>query len=138
MPILDPLTQQIIGFCYRISNILGHGFVEKVYENALAFELRKAKIPFAQRKYIEVFYEGVKVGKYLADLGVEDRVIVEVKAVQALDDAHIAQGLSYLRATGLGTCLLINFGKAKIEVRRLGMSRGMGAGEFELDVKDVP
>ena len=68
MPILDPLTQQIIGFCYRVSNILGHGFVEKVYENALAFELRKAKISFAQQKYIEVFYEGVKVGKYLADL----------------------------------------------------------------------
>lgn len=110
----------------------------KVYENALAFEWRKAKIPFAQRKYIEMVYEGVKVGKYLADLVVEDRVIVEVKAVQALDDSHSAQGLNYLRATGLGTCLLINFGKAKIEVRRLGMSLGKGAGDIELDVKDVP
>ena len=138
MPILDPLTQQIIGFCYRISNILGHGFMEKVYENALAFELRKAGMAFAQQKYIEVFYEGAKVGKYLADLVVEDRVIVEIKAVQALDDAHVAQGLNYLRATNLETCLLINFGKARIEVRRLNMRPGKAAGEFELDVKDVP
>ena len=138
MPILDPLTQQIIGLCYHISNILGHGFMEKVYENALAYELRKAGIAFAQQKYIEVFYEGVKVGKYLADLVVEDRVIVEIKAVQALDDTHIAQGLNYLRATNLEICLLINFGKAKIEVRRLTLSRGKGAGEIELDVKDVP
>ena len=73
MPILDPLTRQIIGFCYRVANILGHGFVEKVYENSLAFEWRRAQIPFAQQKYIEVCYEGVKVGKYLADLVVEDR-----------------------------------------------------------------
>ncbi len=81
MPIQDPLTQQIIGLCHRIANTLGHGFAEKVYENA--------------------------------------------------------QGLNHLRATGLPTCLLINFGKAKIEVRRLGMSPGKGTGEMELEVKDI-
>ncbi len=138
MPIQDPLTQQIIGCCYRIADTLGHGFMEKVYENALAFELRKGKIPFAQQQSIEVFCEGEKVGKFIADLVVEGRVIVEVKAVQALDDAHVAQGLNYLRTTGLPTCLLVNFGKAKIEVRRLGMSPGKGAGDMELEVKDVP
>lgn len=64
MPIQDPLTQQIIGMCYRIANTLGHGFVEKVYENALAFELRRAKITFVQQQSVEVFYEGENVGRY--------------------------------------------------------------------------
>ncbi|BDU71515.1 GxxExxY protein [Mesoterricola silvestris] len=137
MSIQDPLTQQIIGFSYRVANTLGHGFVEKVYENALAFEFRKAKIAFAQQQTVEVFYEGERVGHYKADLIVEGRVIVEVKAIQALSDVDVAQGLNYLRATGLPTCLLINFGKAKIEVRRLGMSPGRGAGEMELEVKDL-
>lgn len=137
MPIQDPLTQQIIGLCYRIANTLGHGFVEKVYENALAFEFRRAKIPFAQQQAIEVFYEGEKVGQYKADLIVEGQVIVEVKAIQALSEVDVAQGLNYLRATGLPTCLLINFGKAKIEVRRLGMSPAEGRGAMELEVKDI-
>jgi GxxExxY protein len=137
MPIQDPLTQQIIGLSYRVANTLGHGFVEKVYENALAFELRRAKVPFVQQKVVEVFYEGANVGRYKADLIVEDRVIVEIKAIQALSDVDVAQGLNYLRATGLPTCLLINFGKAKIEVRRLGMSPGKGTGSMELEIKDI-
>ncbi|BDU73617.1 GxxExxY protein [Mesoterricola silvestris] len=137
MPIQDPITQQIIGLSYRVANILGHGFVEKVYENALAFELRRAKVTFAQQKVLDVFYEGARVGRYKADLVVEGRVIVEVKAIQALGDVDVAQGLNYLRATGLPTCLLVNFGKAKIEVRRLGMSPGKGTGGMELEVKDV-
>jgi GxxExxY protein len=137
MPIQDPLTQQIIGLCYRIANTLGHGFVEKVYENALAFELRRAKIAFVQQQSIEVFYEEDKVGHFKADIIVEGRVIVEVKAIQALSDIDVAQGLNYLRATGLPTCLLINFGKAKIEVRRLGMGPGKGTGDMELEVKDI-
>jgi len=137
MPIQDPLTQQIIGFCHRIANTLGHGFAEKVYENALAFEFRKAKLAFAQQQTVEVFYEGERVGHYKADLIVEGRVIVEVKAIQALSEVDVAQGLNYLRATGLPTCLLINFGKAKIEVRRLGMKLGEGSGGMELEVKDV-
>ena len=91
---------------------MGHGFVEKVYE-------------------------GEKVGHYKADLVVEGGVIVEVKAIQALSEVDVAQGLNSLRATGLPTCLLINFGKAKIEVRRLGMSPGKGTEEMELDVKDI-
>jgi GxxExxY protein len=137
MPIQDPLTQQIIGLCYRIANTLGHGFVEKVYENALAFELRRAKIPFVQQQPIDVFYEGQRVGRYKADLVVEGKVIVEVKAIQALSEVDVTQGLNYLRATGLPTCLLVNFGKAKIEVRRLGMSPGKGTGTLELEVKDI-
>lgn len=137
MPIQDPLTQQIIGFCYRIANTLGHGFVEKVYENALAVELRRAKVTFVQQQPVEVFYEGQKVGRYKADPIVEGRVIVEAKAIQALSDVDIAQGLNYLRATGLPTCLLVNFGKGKIEVRRLGLGPGKGSGDMELEVKDI-
>lgn len=137
MPIQDPLTQQIIGFCYRIANTLGHGFIEKVYENALAFEFRKAKLAFAQQQKVEVFYEGERVGHYKADLIVEGQVIVEVKAIQSLSEVDVAQGLNYLRATGLPTCLLINFGQAKIEVRRLGMKHGGGTGGMELEVRDV-
>lgn len=137
MPIQDPLTQQIIGLCYRVANILGHGFAEKVYENALAFELRRAEVAFVQQQTVEVFYEGEKVGHYKTDLIVEGRVIVEIKAIQTLTDVDVAQGLNYLRATALPTCLLINFGKAKIEVRRLGLSPGKGTGGMDLEVKDI-
>jgi len=137
MPIQDPLTQQIIGFSYRIANTLGHGFVEKVYENALAFAFRKAKIAFAQQQTAEVLYQGERVGHDKADLIVEGRVIVEVKAILGLSEIEVAQGLNDLRATGLPACLLIHFGKTKIEVRRLGMKPGEGAGAMEPEVKDV-
>ena len=137
MAIQDPLTGLIIGCCYRVANELGNGFLEKVYERALAHELRKAKVKVVQQQGIEVFYDGVNVGDYEADLIVEGRVIVEVKAVTTLDDAHIAQCLNYMKATRLETCLLVNFGKARIQVRRLGMTRGTSAGEVELEVKDI-
>jgi len=120
-----------------VANELGNGFIEKVYENALAHELRKAKVKVVQPQGIEVFSDGVNVGNYEADLLVEGRVIVEVKAVRELDDAHVAQCLNYMKGTGLGICLLVSFGKSRIQVRRLGMSRGPPAGEVELEVKDV-
>ena len=122
MTVNDPLTEQIIGCCYRVANELGYGFLEKVYENALAHEFRKAR---------------VNVGNFVADLVVENRVIVELKAAQAIDDAHVAQCLHYLKATGLEVCLLVNFGKNKVEVRRFVLSQGGRRGEMELDVKDI-
>ena len=93
MTVNHPLTEQIIGCCYRVANMLGYGFLEKVYENALAHEFRKARAPFEQKKGIEVFYDGVNVGNFVADLVVANRVIVELKAAQAIDDAHVAQCL---------------------------------------------
>jgi GxxExxY protein len=117
MPIQDPLTGLIIGRCFRVANELGPGFLEKVYENALAFELREAKVNFVQQQSIVVFYRGAMVGRYQADLTVEGSVIVEVKAVQALDSAHVAQCLNDRRGTGLMTCLLVNFGRAKTWAR---------------------
>ena len=137
MPIQDPLTGLIIGCCFRVANELGPGFLEKVYENALAHELRKAKAKVIQQQGIEVFYDGVKVGNYEADLLVEGRVLVEVKAVQSLDSAHVGQCLNYMRGTGLVTCLLVNFGRAKIQVRRLSMSRGTETGDVDLKVDEV-
>jgi len=104
---------------YTIHVYLGHGHLEKVYENALAHELRKAGLSFGQQVPISVLYDGVCVGDYTADLLVEDLVIVELKSMKALDDVHLAQCLNYLKATGKPLCLLINFGAPKIEVRRL-------------------
>lgn len=89
----------IIGCCFRVANELGPGFLEKVHENALANELRKMKVKVVQQQGIEVFYDGINVGNYEADLLVEGQFLVEVKAVQALG-AHIAQCLNYMRGTG--------------------------------------
>ncbi len=112
------LTEKIIGCAYRVSNTLGCGFLEKVYENALAYELREQDIIVEQQKSIEVNYGGIIVGHYVADLMVSGRVIVELKSVKKLDEIHAAQTLNYLKATGLDVALLLNFGKPKIDIRR--------------------
>ena len=116
---LQPVTGRIIGCAFRVANGLGHGFIEKVYENALAHEMRKSGLGVAQQRGIVVFYDDVIVGEYTADLIVEDQVIVELKVVPALSDVHLAQCRNYLRATGKPLCLLINFGRPKVEIRRI-------------------
>ena len=116
---LDSITERIIGCIYKVSNMLGSGFLEKVYENALTLELRKNGLKVKQQHGIQVRYDGVVVGEFAADLLVEDKVIIELKATKALDDIHMAQCLNYLKATGLSVCLLINFGKPKAEIRRI-------------------
>lgn len=118
----NELTEKIIGCAYKVSNGLGCGFLEKVYENALAHELRKAGLRVRQQHPIQVFYDGVVVGDYVADLLVEDSVILELKAVRELDEVHRAQGLNYLNATGLHLCLLINFGNPRADIRRIVQS----------------
>jgi len=116
---VNEITRKIIGCSYTISNTLGIGFVEKVYENALAHEIRKTGLAVQQQYAFKVRYDGVVVGEFFADLLVEERVLVELKAVSALNNEHTAQALNYLRATGKEVCLLINFGMAKIEIKRL-------------------
>ncbi len=116
---LNNITEAIIGCAFKVSNKLGTGFLEKVYENALAMELRKKGLSPEQQKPLKVFYEGEIVGNFFADLVVEGSVIVELKHSNGLDPAHKAQCLNYLRATGLKLCLLINFGKPRIEIRRI-------------------
>ena|SRR5450759_3215284 len=115
----DQITSAIIKCAHKVSNKLGCGFLEKVYENALSHELRKAGIKVDQQRPIKVLYDGVVVGDYFADLLVEDVVIVELKTVKALDDTHFAQCLNYLKATEIRVCLLINFSKPLVDVRRI-------------------
>jgi GxxExxY protein len=116
---IDALTEIIIGCAYRVSNTLGCGFLEKVYENALAHELRKAELQVEQQKPLVVRYDNVVVGDYYPDLVVDGRIIVEVKCARALEPVHAAQCLNYLRATGITAGLVLNFGTPKLQIRRL-------------------
>jgi GxxExxY protein len=115
---LRELTETIIGAAFHVSNTLGCGFLEKVYENALAHELRKRGIRTEQQFPIPVVYDGLVVGDYFADLLVEDTVLVELKAVRAFEAVFEAQCLNYLKGTGRPICLLMNFGKPKVEIKR--------------------
>ena|SRR3989304_1101134 len=116
---LNEITEKIIGCAYQVANSLGCGFLEKVYENAVAHELRKAGLTTEQQRSIQVRYDGAVVGDYVADLLVEGSVLVELKAVKSLDDIHFSQCVNYLKATGLKVCLLINFGAPKVQIKRL-------------------
>src|SRR3569623_1260296 len=114
---LNRITETIIGCAYKVSNTLKFGLLEKCYKNALAHELRKAGLNVTVEHPIAVLYDGIVVGEYFADLLVEDCVIVELKAAKGIDEAHHAQCINYLTATGKPICLLINFGP-KVEVKR--------------------
>ena len=111
------LTERIIGVFYEVYNRLGYGFLEKVYENSMLIEFEKEKIPVIVQAPIKVFYEGKIVGEYFADLLVDDKVIVEIKATRVLAPEHEAQLLNYLKATDKEVGLLLNFGP-KPEIRR--------------------
>ena len=112
------ITEQIIKAFYKVYNTLGHGFLEKVYENALAIELRQQGLSVVQQAPIKVHYNGRLVGEYYADLLVEGKVIVELKTAEALTDEHHAQLLNYLKATEIEVGLILNFGPSEPEVRR--------------------
>lgn len=116
---LAGLTEKIIGCAYAVSNGLGAGFLEKVYENAMRVELQRVGLSVVQQHPIRVLWRDEVVGDYCADLLVEGAVIVELKAAKAFDDVHVAQCLNYLKATGIRVCLLINFGKPRVEIKRL-------------------
>ena len=103
----------------EVHNALGSGFLEKVYENALVIALGKRGLRCQQQAPIKVHYEGQVVGDYLADILVEDSVIIELKVAEALNDIHRAQAINYLRETGLNLVLLINFAKPKLEWERI-------------------
>lgn len=118
-PVLDALSNRIIGCAITFSNVLGVGFLEKVYENALVIELRGAGLAVTQQHGITVTYRDRIIGEYAADLLVEDAVLVELKTARAPEAAHHAQYITYLRATGLRLCLLINFGTPRLEFRRV-------------------
>ena len=108
----EALTEIIIGAAFKVHNALGSGFLEKVYENAMRIELVKLGIKVRQQEPINVRYQGQIVGEYFADLLVEDRLIVELKAVQVLSKEHEVQLVNYLTATAIDIGLLINFGSS--------------------------
>lgn len=111
------LTDKIIGTFYEFYNELGFGFLESVYEEAMLIALRAKGLKAAQQVPIPVWFRGKKIGNFEADLVVNDSVIVELKAVRAIDDAHIAQLLNYLKATEVEVGLVLNFGH-KAEFKR--------------------
>jgi len=115
--LLDDLTQKIIGCAYKVHNTLGPGFLEKVYENALRIELKKIGLLVRQQEPICVMYAGQVIGEYYADLWVDKRVVVELKATQTLSREHEVQLVNYLTATGVDIGLLINFGPS-VRVKR--------------------
>ena len=115
------LTDLVICSFYNVYNRLGSGFLEKVYENALAIELGKNDVPFQLQAPINVFYEGRCVGEFFADILVNQKVIVEIKAAKALASENEAQLLNYLKATQIEVGLLLNFGP-KPQVKRMALS----------------
>lgn len=113
----DLLTREIIGCAYRVHNELGSGFLEKVYENALAIELDNSGFDIETQHPIKVYYHDTVVGEYFADIIVNNTVILELKAVRCLEKIHEVQLVNYLQATKTEIGLLINFGES-VKVKR--------------------
>jgi GxxExxY protein len=116
---LTSLSEQVIGAAFEVSNVLGAGFLEKVYENALLHELRTRGMRAESQKPMAVHYKSVLMGQYFADLLVEEQLLVELKCCDKFAPEHLAQCLNYLKASGLRLALLVNFQKPKVEVKRI-------------------
>ena len=116
---LNDLSGVVIGCAFTVLNTLGAGFLEKVYENALAHELRKAGLAVTQQHGVRVIYDGMVAGEYFVDLLIDETLLVELKTVRSLDESHRAQCVNYLKATGLHLCLLLNFGQPRLEIKRM-------------------
>jgi GxxExxY protein len=115
----DSLTEQVISAVFEVSNTLGAGFLEKVYERALLRELALRGIRATAQASFSVMYKGACAGEYYADIIVEDVLVVELKCVDHFANEHTAQCLNYLRASGRSVCLLVNFQKSKVEWKRI-------------------
>ena len=116
---LNDISRLVIGGAFTVLNALGAGFLEKVYENALARELRKAGLAVEQQRSLTITYDGIVVGDYVADLIVEQALLVELKAAKALNEAHHAQCIDCLKAPDLHPGFLLNFGMKRLEIERI-------------------
>ena len=116
------ITEKIIGAAYNVHNTLGSGFLEKVYQNSLAIELQSFGFIIGVEKTIKVYYKSEVVGNYIADIIVNEKVILEIKAIKELSDIHEVQLVNYLKATGIEVGLLINFGTS-VQVKRRVMDK---------------
>ena len=115
----NKISQRVIGCAFEVSNTLGAGFLENVYEKALCVELERKGLSFHRQKSVAVKYKGVLVGEYVTDIIVEDSLLLELKAVSVMSGAYEAQLMNYLKATGLSFGLLLNFGKPKLGIKRM-------------------
>lgn len=113
------LAYKIVGLAMDVHRQLGYGYLEKVYENAMMVLLRRGGIDAKQQHPVTVHFEGVIVGTYLADILVQDSIILELKSLDRITDVHRAQTLNYLKATGLRLAIILNFGKTRLEHERL-------------------
>jgi len=115
----EDITSKILAACFEVINELGSGFLESVYEKALIIALKQSGVRATSQAPLGVFFRGENVGDFIADLIVEDKVIVEIKAVKALAPEHQAQLINYLKVTHIKVGLLVNFGRPKLEYKRL-------------------
>ena len=121
----DPLIEAIVGAAYEVGNVLGAGFLEKVYERALMRELVSRGLSVRAQVTYPVLYKGMSVGDYVADLLVENRVLVELKCVDRFGNEHLAQCINYLRASGLRVALLLKFSAVEDRVAAGGFHSGL-------------
>ena len=116
---MESLSQTVLACAFEVSNRLGVGFVESVYENALCVELQQLGVNFTQQKPLKVIYKGSVIGNFVTDIIVENRLLIELKVVSEFNKAHRAQVINYLKATGIPVGLLLNFGTPKLGVKRI-------------------
>jgi GxxExxY protein len=114
----DPFTEKVIGCAIQVHRVLGPGFLENIYHRALAHELNKAGIPYVSEAKMQVTYDGIILGDYIADFLIDGRLVVELKAVEVLLKAHEIQLVNYLNAIKFDLGLLLNFGSQKVQVKR--------------------
>ena len=113
------ISERVISCAFEVSNTLGAGFLEKVYENALCVEFSRAGIPYSRQQQYGIEYKSKIIGNYIADIVVDNKLLIELKALSALGRDHEAQVMNYLKASGLSVGLLINFGTSRIGMKRI-------------------
>jgi len=118
-PLFKPESQHVVGAAMEVLNLIGHGFHEKPYENALAVEFGLCGIPCIQQKPFEIFYKNEKVGDYVPDLVVFEKIIVDTKVIDQITDREVGQMMNYLKVTGLKLGYILNFKKPKLEWKRI-------------------
>ena len=114
----ENISQKIIGCAYRVYNTLGYGYLESVYEKCMEIEFSENSLKAEMQKPIEVKYHEIKVGNFITDAVVDDKIIIEYKSIQKLNKIHEVQLVNYLVATGIDVGILINFGEEKVEIKR--------------------
>ena len=117
------ITHKIIGAAMKVHSTLGNGFQEVIYQRAMVIEMTKQGLTFQRELEMQIYYDGQDIGTRRVDFFVEDRIMVELKAVTKLEDVHLAQAINYLEAYNMEVGLLVNFGAKSLEFRRLGNSK---------------